>query len=268
MKQTGMDKYFSGDQLYGDDFDSDQIKSWFQDEENAYVQLYAGDPDYEYEYAALNVRHGFRHLPDQTFETVLGLGSAYGDELSPISGRIGRLIIVESADSYRQKPALDVPTEWRRATVRGDLDLADSSVDLVTCFGVLHHIPNVTYVVRELGRVTKSGGYMLLREPVISMGDWTEPRAGVTPHERGIPRQILLRQVDEAGFVVEHETWCFFSGMSVAIRMTKRPLYDKNWWTVVDQVASRIFAFNYRYHATTTWGKLRPRSSFLVLRRR
>src|ERR1035437_5383880 len=109
---------------------------------------------------------------------------------------------------------------------------------------------------------------MLLREPVISMGDWTEPRAGVTPHERGIPRQILLRQVDEAGFVVEHETWCFFSGMSVAIRLTKRPLYDKNSWTVVDQAGSRILAFNYRYHATNTWGKLRPRSSFLVLRRR
>jgi hypothetical protein len=128
--------------------------------------------------------------------------------------------------------------------------------------------PNVTYMVRELGRVTKSGGYMLLREPVISMGDSTEPRAGVTPHERGIPGQILLRQVDEAGFVVEHETRCFFSGMSVAIRLTKRPMYDKNSWTEVDEVASRLFAFNYRYHATTTWGKLRPRSSFLVLRRR
>jgi hypothetical protein len=35
MKKTGMDKYFSGDQLYGDNFDADQIKSWFQDEENA-----------------------------------------------------------------------------------------------------------------------------------------------------------------------------------------------------------------------------------------
>ena len=268
MKQTGMGKYLSGDRLYGDDFDSDQIRDWFQDEENAYVELRAGDPRYEYEYGALNVRHGFRHLPERMFETVLGLGSAYGDELSPISDHIGRLILVESADSYRRAPALDVPTEWRKANVDGDLSLADSSVDLVTCFGVLHHIANVTSVVRELGRVTRSGGYLLLREPIISMGDWTTPRAGLTPRERGIPRDILSGQVGAAGFHIEHETLCFFSGTSVLSRLINRPLYDKTSWTVLDAIASRLFAFNYRYHATNAWGRIRPRSSFLVARRR
>jgi SAM-dependent methyltransferase len=268
VTQSGIDKYLSGRQLYGDDFDADLVQKWYQDEEDASVSLHAGNPQYEYEYAALNVRHGFRHLPTGKFETVMGFGSAYGDELSPISGRIGRLVIVESADSYRQKPALDVPTEWRKATITGDLDMADTSVDLVTCFCVLHHISNVSYIVSELGRVTKPGGYLLLREPVISMGDWSGPRAGLTPHERGIPRHILLRMLGEAGFDVERETWCVFSGGSIVIRMTKRPLYDKKWWVVLDQIASRLFAFNYRYHATSAWAKVRPTSSFVVARRR
>jgi SAM-dependent methyltransferase len=268
MTEGGHADYFSGQQLYGDDFTAAQIQDWFRDEENAYLELYAQNPDYEYEYELLNVRHGFRHLSTyRHFETVLGLGSAYGDELSPIAGQIGRLVIIESADSYQRKPALDVPTEWRKASVAGDLKLDDASVDLATCFGVLHHIPNVTHVVRELGRVIKTGGFALVREPVISMGDWSAARPGLTPHERGIPRHILHRQVAEAGFVTERETLCFFSGTSVMGRLTKRPVYDKKSWIILDELASKVFSFNYRYHPNGRWQKVRPTSTFLVLRR-
>src|SRR5450759_3156079 len=86
VTQSGIDKYLSGRQLYGDDLDAYLVQKWYQDEEDASVSLHAGNPQYEYEYAALNVRHGFRHLPTGKFETVMGFGSAYGDELSPISG--------------------------------------------------------------------------------------------------------------------------------------------------------------------------------------
>lgn len=268
MTTTGQDDYLSGKSLYGDNFIPEQIRDWFRDEENAYLELYAQNPNYEYEYEPMNVRHGFRHLPaDRQFGTVLGLGSAYGDELSPLADRIGQLIIVESADAYQKKPALDVPTEWRKASVAGDLDLQDASIDLTTCFGVLHHIPNVTHVVHELGRVTKPGGFALIREPVISMGDWTYDRPGLTQHERGIPRHILRRQVNDAGFVIERETLCFFSGTSVIGRLIKRGVYDKKPWVIFDEFASKAFAFNYRYHAQSRWQKVRPTSSALVLRR-
>jgi SAM-dependent methyltransferase len=268
MTATGPLDDFSGENLYGDDFTADQIRDWFRDEENAYLELYAQNPNYEYEYEPLNVRHGFRHLPpDRHFGTVLGLGSAYGDELLPLADRIGRLVIVESADSYQKRPALDVPTEWRKASVEGDLDLQDASVDLTTCFGVLHHIPNVTHVVRELGRVTKPGGFALIREPVISMGDWRHDRPGLTPHERGIPRRLLHKQVKDAGFEIEREALCFFSGTTVIGRLIKRGVYDKKPWIIFDEFASRIFAFNYRYHPRGMWQKVRPTSSFLVLRR-
>lgn len=268
MTTAGQVDYFSGQHLFGDDFNRDQIRDWFRDEENAYLELYAQNPNYEYGYEPLNVRHGFRHLPaDRHFGTVLGLGSAYGDELRPLADRIGRLVIVESADSYQKKPALDVPTEWRKATVEGNLELQDASVDLTACFGVLHHIPNVTHVLRELGRITKPGGFALIREPVVSMGDWTHDRPGLTRHERGIPRDILRKQVRDAGFVIDREALCFFSGTSVIGRLIKHGVYDKKAWVIFDELASKVFAFNYRYHPQGVWQKVRPTCVFLVLHR-
>ena len=151
------DKELAGTALHGDDFDATEIEAWYRDEENAYAELYAQNPNYEYEYEPLNVYNGFRHLENRAFPVVCGLGSAYGDELRPIADRIGKLIIIESADSYHKRPALSLETEWRKASVVGDIDLPDSAVDLTTSLGVLHHIPNVSHVVNEIGRITKSG---------------------------------------------------------------------------------------------------------------
>ena len=81
---------------------------------------------------------------------------------------------------------------------------------LVTCFGVLHHIPNVSFVMSELGRVLEPGGVMLLREPVISMGDWRKPRRGLTKRERGIPLHLLQRIAVESGFEVIKQSLCMF----------------------------------------------------------
>jgi SAM-dependent methyltransferase len=268
MSQSLDPRYLSGQRLYGDDFTAEQVDRWFADEAEAYVELYAGNPRYEYGYRAVNVRHGFRHLPRRPYATVLGLGSGYGDELSPIQERIGRLIIIESSEAYRAKPALTVPTDWRAATPDGSFDLSGASVDLATCFGVLHHIPNVRRVVLELGRVIRPEGYLLLREPIISMGDWTRPRAGLTPHERGIPLRILRSVLREAEFQIKHETLCFFTGTSVLARYTHTAPFDHASVVALDAVASRVMRFNYRYHATRWWQRIRPTSVFVVARRR
>lgn len=213
---TPTSRELNGLVLHGDDFDVDAIAAWYQDEENAYADLYAANPDYEYEYEPLNIYNGFRHLPSEaSLSRVCGLGSAYGDELRPIAHRIERLTIVESSDSYRQAPALDVPTDWCKAAVSGDIELEDASVDLTTSLGVLHHIPNVTHVLAEIGRITKPGGLALIREPIVSMGDWSRPREGLTPRERGIPRDLLLSACREAGFDVIHESWCFFGPLGL-----------------------------------------------------
>lgn len=63
------------------------------------------------------------------------------------------------------------------------LDFESEQFDLITCLGALHRIPNVSMVVNELYRCLGKGGYLLLREPVVSMGDWSVPREGLTKRE-------------------------------------------------------------------------------------
>lgn len=264
-----IDRYFAGLAIWGDDFDEEQRKQWFRDEEDAYVELYASNPTYEYEYEQVNTYHGFRFLPaDGRFRRVLGLGSAYGDELRPVLDRVDSVVIVESSDHYHERDFEHRAFEWRRAAPSGELPLENGEVDLAVCFGVLHHIPNVSHVLSELGRVVEPGGYALVREPIISMGDWRTSRPGLTPRERGIPRDLLSDAAQAAGFEIVRERLCFFPGTRVLARLLRRDdPYSDALMVRLDAVCSVATQFNYRYHATSMLQKVRPTSSFLTLRR-
>ena len=84
------------------------------------------------------------------------------------------------SDAFTRQRVFGVPCHYVKPVESGNLPFDDACFDLLTCFGVLHHIPNVSHVVGELARCLKPGGYALMREPVISMGDWRQPRAGLT----------------------------------------------------------------------------------------
>ena len=144
--------------------------------------------DYSYAYHQLNTMHAFRHLGDRRFGSALGIGSAYGDEFQPISGRIGNLTILEASEALSKgRDVHGVPCRYVAPEESGDLPFEAGSFDLVTSFGVLHHIPNVSHVIRECGRVLADNGVMLLREPIVSMGDWRNPRHGRCAHRPGCP---------------------------------------------------------------------------------
>jgi hypothetical protein len=130
---------------------------------------------------------------------------------------------------------------------------------------VLHHIPNVSYVIRELYRCLQPGGYALLREPVVSMGDWTRPRPGLTRRERGIPLPIFRRIVEETGLTIKRETLCMFPLLPRLWHMLGRPAYNSTFATYVDNFFSRLLRWNLRYHATSVFTKLRPNSVYYVL---
>jgi SAM-dependent methyltransferase len=259
--------FLAGDALYGDDFDQAAIDEWFEDEADAYVEM-AGDGVEEHGYEQWGIRFGYRHLPaDRRFRHALGFGSGLGGELVPAADRIDRVTIVESSARY-DHPAkgLTMPVEFLLAESSGDLPLADHAVDLVVCFGVLHHIPNVSHVVRELARVTEPGGWAVVREPIVSLGDWARPRVGATPRERGIPIDLLRQIVTSAGFVVERETLVGFPPITRVWRYWTAP-YNSRAWTVADQFICAALRRRVRYHATTSWQKVRPTSVAMVLRR-
>jgi len=172
-------EYFEGKKLYGDDFYIEQITEWYEDEKDAYFNL--GEKDrcnYKYGYHSLNYKYGFSYLPNKTFDNVLSLGGAYGDELLPIRDRIGRITIVESTDKFSENNK-DPFITYVKSQPTGELPFPDDSFDLITCLGTLHHIPNVRKVVKEIYRCAMRGGGMCLSENLLSQWETGEKKGEV-----------------------------------------------------------------------------------------
>jgi SAM-dependent methyltransferase len=263
-----IDPYLQGKRLYGDDFSAEQIAKWYADEKEGYAQLGAAEAStYEYGYHALNSYHAFRHLRRQTFPVALGFGSAYGDELLPIISQIGQLTVVDPSDAFARQSVHGVPANYIRPKPDGMLPMPDNTFDLITCLGVLHHIPNVSCVVGEFARTLKPGGRIVLREPIVSMGDWRRPRAGLTKRERGIPLPILRTIIGAAGLAIEHESLCLFPLTMRLARMLDWQLYNSGLVTRLDGLLCAAFARNVNYHPRSALQRLRPTSVFLVLRK-
>jgi SAM-dependent methyltransferase len=261
--------YFRGEALYGYDFGPEDIAAWFRDEEEGYADLGAKDASaYRYGYHALNQAHVYRHLPARTFARVLGFGSAYGDELQPVLAQAEHITVVDPSAAFVQEQIGGKPATYIKPHANGSLPLADGCMDLATCLGVLHHIPNVSFVLKEIGRVIAPGGYLLLREPVISMGDWRKPRSGLTKRERGIPLHLLLAAAHAAGFEVRQQTLCAFPATTRLFGRGGQAAYNPALAVTLDRWMSWLFAPNLRYHPQSRWQKVRPSSVFLVLQKR
>ena len=266
-----MNKYLSGDALYGDDFGIDQIKKWYEEETEAYADLGSKELDkYTYGYHPLNKIHGFKYLKNKKFDNVLGLGAAWGHEYYPIIDDIKNVYIIEPSDNLRSKKIKNITPAYVMPTIKGDIEFADNFFDLVTSFGTLHHIPNVTFILKELYRVTKPGGYIMLREPIISMGDWTKPRKGLTSNERGIPLQIFRSVIKEMGAEIINEGFCFAATAFLQrgwSKVSKRPIYTYFPYLLFDKFFSRIMKWNLQYHAESKFKRIAPQSVFYVLRK-
>jgi SAM-dependent methyltransferase len=263
-----MDQWLSGMALYGDNFSPAEIREWFESEREAYADLGAGVREtYRYGYHAINRLLGFNFLPSRRYSLAVGLGSAYAHEFMPILPSVERVIVVDSSAVLRGAPSSRPPIEYRPAQPNGDLPLADAAADLISCLGVLHHVANVSHVIREMARCLSPGGFALIREPIVSMGDWRHPRPGLTARERGIPLAILRDRVQAAGLSIERESLCFFPLTSRLGRLLSGVPYDLDFVVRLDNLLSKVFAWNLRYHATRPWHKLRPTCVFLVIRK-
>ena len=204
--------YLSGEKLYGDDFSIDEIEKWFADEAEGYAGLGAKEKEsYKYIYHELNKQLGFRFLKDRRLNRALGIGSAYGEEFEPLSEQIEKITILDPSNAFSSVQEIaGTPCEYVKPVSSGNMPFESHSFDLVTSLGVMHHIPNVSHVIGECYRCLNDGGYMLLHEPVTSMGDWRKPRRGLTKRERGIPLELLDKIVQKQGFKIRHRTLCKF----------------------------------------------------------
>jgi SAM-dependent methyltransferase len=268
-----IERFLSGDALYGDDFSAEAVAQWQADEAEAYADLGAKDATtYEYRYHALNVHHAYRHLPGGRFAHVLGLGSAYGDEFLPIVSRMDAVTIVDPSDAFVRERVHGVAARYLKPDPSGRLGMATGTFDLVTCLGVLHHIPNVSFVMSELARVLKPGGYLALQEPIVSMGDWRKPRRGLTKHERGIPLAILREIAMISGFDIKREGVCMFPLSHRVFNLFARGTgvggtYNNRFAVALDSAVCAAFRWNVHYHPRTLLQRFCPGSAFFLLQK-
>jgi SAM-dependent methyltransferase len=251
----------TGEFLYGDDFRSEESLRWFRQEMEACYEIRKTyPPGYTYPYHALHWEHGYRHLPEKVFENVLGYGAALGEELDGIRKRCRNITIIEPAEGYHNGTArYVVPAE------DGKIPLPSQSFDLITCFGTLHHICNVTTVFDELVRCLQPGGYLLISEPVISLGDWRFPRNGQSPNERGIPLPIFRRMIQSSDLQIIRQTKFHFQPFfRLCLALASHPS-SSFLLTKVDAFLCKFMP--YRYHATNRVEKIRFACMYFVLRK-
>jgi len=270
MENTNMDEYFSGKKLYGDAFSRKEIEGWYDSEAEAFAELYGKDvaKNSFYEYHNLNIFYGFNYLKKQeSFDNVLGFGSSWGYEFLPIIDKIKKLTIIESSIQTRSEILGNIKPEYKSPDKEGKINFPDNSFDLITCFDTLHHIPNVTFVLNELFRVLKPGGYFLLHEPIHSMGDWRTFRSGLTTNERGIPKDYLLNIIKEANIkIVKRSFYACMTSLFIRIFKGFRFSHTK-WYIYIDCCLAKLFSFNIHYHATNKWQRIAPASIFYVLKK-
>ena len=264
-----LEPYLSGEKLYRDDFGPAQIAQWVAEERDGYADLGARDHEsYRYAYHALNRLHGYRHLRARPFEHVLRFGSAYGDEFLPIIQRVKSVTIVDPSDAFVRAEVHGTPAKYGKPRPDRRLPFPAATFDLGTCLGVLHHLPKVASVLRELARMLRPGGYLLLREPIVFMGDRRKPRGGLTKRERGIPLSLPVSMLDGSGRDIISKHRCALALTERVFRRWRADFYNSSVAARIDSVLSTLFAWNVNHHPRNPLRPLRPAAVFFVLRKR
>ncbi len=270
MNDDELQEYFAGKKLYGDDFSEPDVEKWFEDEKDAYFslsRLRGSQSTDTYGYHALNEEYGFRYLKQIRFERALGIGSARGSEFLPIIDRISELTILEPSAGFVAEEIHGHPVTYVEPRADGRFPFPDKTFDLITCLGVLHHIPNVSLVISEIHRCLVVGGSVLIREPTISMGDWRKPRPGLTSRERGIPIGLMHKMITERGFEVISERRCMFQLSYHLNLLLDGPVWNSRVALIIDKILCALFRWNTHYHPSNRFQTLRPISVFYVLRK-
>ncbi len=266
---ANLERYFAGELLYGDDFNSEQLARWYEGEREGYAGMVLSQTkSYMYGYHELNRTYGFRFLPKDKQLRVLGIGSAYGEEFRPILGQIETLDIVDPSDEFGQIEQIgSTPAHYHKPREDGILPFADSCLDLITAFGVLHHIANVSTVLAECRRVLAPGGILLCREPIVSMGDWRKPRVGLTRNERGIPYELFRQLMTSPEMTILNEQLCDFSPLITLASRFGISAFDNRVMLGIDKLLSELFASNQTYHRQALFKKFAPASAFFAIRK-
>ncbi len=100
-----------------------------------------------------------------------------------------------------RKENTDPRVNFLRADVR-ELPFEERQMDLVAVFGVLHHVPDWEKALKEIGRITRVGGYLIIAE--IIYPEWVASVDETSSFRFGLYRldtNKLAVILQDAGFV-------------------------------------------------------------------
>jgi len=84
-----------------------------------------------------------------------------------------------------------------------DIELPSEKFDAVFVFGILHHIPQWRVALKEINRVLKSGGFLLVQEPNKGVVDYVERHFKMRhPKEARFDWPEFIEALEESGFGV------------------------------------------------------------------
>jgi ubiquinone/menaquinone biosynthesis C-methylase UbiE len=264
----------AGQVLAGDDYTPQQISRWYAEEKEAFYFYDNGNSKIDAHDAylrTLTLRLAEKALRNRRGQhrTMLVLGPGTGLEIDSILNYDSaiKVIFVEASENLRE----GLLTRFPRSIVlppkeSGELSIESNSIDIVLALSVLHHIPNVSYLLKEFARVLRNEGYAILREPCSSMGDWRTAR-GLTPNERGIPRSWMLKNARRFQLeAVTRPVPILFNPLSRLIKKIKCDdfmLTSAYFW--LDYSLSNLLSINDWYWRDTWLKKIGPSGYFYVL---
>ena len=111
--------------------------------------------------------------------------------------------------------------ECKKSNVCGIIDYNDNFFDYVIVLGVLHHIPNVSFILSELHRVLKKGGRIVVREPISSMSPKNKYNKSdkISPNERGIPINFMKSEMEKLGFRILSTSKAYWAPLMRVIKI-------------------------------------------------
>jgi SAM-dependent methyltransferase len=261
------DLLMSDDVIFGDDFDLEEIKRWFDDEKNASFACYEGVDTTQYH--ALNWQHGFRFLSGKQFNNCLAVGVADGIDIEPISPQVGRFYCVEPEEKWWRSNIAGTSCEYRGPRIDGNLnDFSNGFFDLAIALSCLHHIPNVSYIISEIGRTVAKGGYVILREPITMMGDWRFPRSNMTRRERGLPPKPFVAAVEKAGFEIKSITYFDCPLVARGVSLLGMKPFNNPSIVMFDKLLSYALKWNMHYRPSNLLQKIAPSTVFIVAQKK
>lgn len=186
------------------------------------------DELYDKRYQAAVMTHGLSaDVVYARFEELLLSGSFGGELLDFGAGNgaftcrmlsTGRFSSVTASDIFERPAGVDQQIHWISGDLNYPLELPDSSFDTIASVEVIEHLENPRAVARELFRLLRHEGRLLLSTPnneswrallnLVVRGHYTAFVSNYPAHITALLRMDLERILTETGFVDLSFSYC------------------------------------------------------------